>query len=226
VHRHASIPKAYAAVLLVVVALAVPAPAGAGNRAADQQIADDSVLTIDDVPSGFDEAPADDDPDPQTGAACKQIRAAAKALDAAPHTQVDFTASARQDLITNQVSVFSSTKRAKAAYAPYAAPKARQCLTTAYERIFLDQIDDPSAEVQVTADRFTPGLGDAAVGYDVVIEASAQGETQTFYVNQQVVRDGRGLDAFAFFFAGTPPASDDVDEMTRTGVDKLEAALN
>ena len=148
------------ALLVLVALLAVPAPAGAGDRAADQQIADDSVLTSDDVPSGFDEAPADDDPDPQTGAVCKQIRAAAKALDAAPHTQVDFTSNARQDVITNQVSVFSSTKRAKAAYAPYAAPKARQCLTTAYERVFLGQINDPNAEVLVTAERFTPGLGD------------------------------------------------------------------
>ena len=219
-------PKACAAAAAVLVALAIPASAGAGDRAADQEIADDSVLTIDDVPSGFDQAPANDEPDVQAGAACKEIRASAKALDAAPHTQVEFGTSARQDVISNQVSVFSSTRRAKAAYAPYAAPKARQCLTAAYQRVLLQQIDDPSAEVRVTADRFAPELGDAAVGYEVVIHASAGGETATFYVNQQVVRDGRGLDAFAFFFTGTKPPSDEVDEMTRTGVDRLEAALN
>jgi hypothetical protein len=228
VHRHASIPKAYAAVLLVVVALAVPAPAGAGNRAADQQIADDSVLTIDDVPNGFDQAPADDDRDPQTGAVCKRIRAAAKLVDAAPHREVQFATPGDETgsaLIINQVSVMKSVKQAKAAYTAYAAPKARQCLTTAYERVFLDQINDPTAQVQVTADRFTPDLGDTAVGYEVVIEASAQDESEVFYVNQQVIRDGRGLDAFSFFNTGSAPPSDDVDAMTREGVEKLEAAL-
>ena len=181
------------ALLVLVALLAVPAPAGAGDRAADQQIADDSVLTIDDVPSGFDEAPARRRSRSanwrgvQADPCCRQgrRRRAAHARWSSAHR--DETGSA---LISNQVSVITSTKQAKAAYAPYAAPKARQCLTTAYQRVFLDQINDPSAEVQVTADRFTPGLGDAAVGYEVVIEASAQGESQIFYVNQQVVRDG------------------------------------
>jgi hypothetical protein len=224
--RRVSIPMPLVAVAAVLALLATPAPAAAGDRAADQQIADDSVLTIDDVPSGFEEAPTDDEPDVQSGPACKRIRASAKALDAAPHTQVDFGTSGQRDVISNQVSVLSSTKRAKAVYAAYAAPKARQCLIAAYQRVFLGQIDDPSAEVRVTAERFVPDLGDAAVGYEVVIEASAGGESQTFFVNQQVVRDGRGLDAFGFFYTGSAPPSDDVDAMTREGVDRLEAALN
>jgi hypothetical protein len=186
------------------------------------------VLTIDDVPSGFDRVRAEDERDLQAGAACKQIRAAAKAADAAAHSKVEFRTPGDETgsaLINNQVSVLKSTKLARAVYAAYAAPKARQCLTTAYQRIFLDQINDPSREVQVTADRFTPDLGDAAVGYEVVIEASAQGESSAFFVNLQVIRDGRGLDAFGFFNTGNAPPSDDVDEMTRAGVDKLEAAL-
>jgi hypothetical protein len=228
-HRCASIRKAYAAALLVVLALAVPAPAGAGDRAADQQIADDSVLTIDDVPSGFEETPADDEPDVQPGAVCKRIRAAAKAADAAPHAAAEFETPGDETgsaLINNQVSVLTSPKQAKAVYAAFAAPKARQCFTTAYQRAFLEQIDDPSAEVQVTVDRFTPDLGDTAVGYEIVIEASAQGESRTFFANLQVIRDGRGLDAFGFFNSGSAPVSDDIDAMTREGVDRLEAALN
>jgi heat shock protein HslJ len=223
-HRRAAIATALAA-----ITLALPATvAAAAGRAADQQIADDSVLTADDVPAGFNEARASDDPDVQPGAACKAIRAAAKAADAAAHTEVEFRTpgdASGSALINNQVSVFGSTKKAKATYAAYAASTAKRCLTTAYERIFLQQLANPSARVRVTAERFAPDLGDAAVGYDVVIEASAQGDTQKFYVEVEVARVGRGLDAFGFFNTGGRPPSDDVVAMTEASVGKLTAAL-
>jgi hypothetical protein len=218
-----------ASVAAVVIAVLIPASAGAASRAADQQIADDSVLTTDDVPTGFDETPATDEPDLKPGPACKAQRVAAKASDAVPHTEVEFRtpgdATGGGALVDNQVSVFGTAKKAKAAYAAYAASSARKCLTSTYERVFLDQIDDSSARVHVTAERFKPDLGDASVGYDVVIQASARGDSATFYVDVQVVRVGRGLDAFGYFNTGSAPPSDDVDDMTQTGVAKLEDAL-
>jgi hypothetical protein len=213
----------------LVIALTMSTNAGAADRSADQQVADDSVLTTEDVPTGFNETQADDSSDVEAGPACKAIRAAAKTADAGPHTEVEFRTPGDETgsaLINNQVSVLSSAKRAKAVYAPYAASSAKRCLTSAYERIFLQEIKDTSARVRVTAERFTPDLGDAAVGYDVVIKASAKGDSETFYVQVEVVRVGRGLDAFGFFNTGSAPPSGDVDAMTSTGVDKLTAALS
>jgi hypothetical protein len=218
-------------VIVGTVALAVlwaPALAAAADRSSDQQIADDSVLTIDDVPAGFNETTVDDSPDEPPGPACTAIKKAAKALDAAPHTEVEFRTPGDDSgsaLINNQVSVFASAKRAKVVYAAYAARSARNCLTTTYERIFLDQINDSTAEVKATASRYSPDLGDAAVGYEVEIVASAQGESETFYVDVEVARVGRGIDAFGFFNSGNAPPSDDVVAMTDAGVGKLESAL-
>ena len=46
--RRGSIPRPSAVAAVILVALAIPATASAADRADDQQIADDSVLTIDD----------------------------------------------------------------------------------------------------------------------------------------------------------------------------------
>jgi len=226
--RSSHLRRAVVLASVALGALSVPALAGAADRAADQQVADESVLTLADVPSGFDETTPDDSPDSPPGAACRAIRTAAKALDAAPHDEVQFETPGNDSggaLINNQVSVFATPKRAKAAYAPYAARSAKRCLETEYERIFLRQIDDPSAQVDVSAERFVPGDGDASTGYRVQIDASAQGDAETFYVEVEVVRVGRGIAAFGFFNTGSPPPSADVTDMTETCVARLESAL-
>jgi hypothetical protein len=79
--------------------------------------------------------------------------------------------------------------------------------------------------VQVTVDRYGPDLGDTAVGYEVEIVLSDQGQQETLFVNLEVVRVGRAIDAFAFLNSGVPLASDDIVAMTDTGVERLEAAL-
>jgi hypothetical protein len=214
---------------LALAALATPAvAAAAADRAGDQQIADDSVLTLDDVPQGFEETTADDTPDAPAGAACRGIRGASKALNAVPHTEVQFESPDRSSggaLINNQVSIFTTPARAKAAYAPYAAKNAKTCLETEYERIFLRQLDDPTAKVDAKATRFVPGFGDASVGYKVTIHASAKGDAETFYVEVEVARASRGVNAFGFFNTGSAPPSEDVQSMTDIGMQQLEAAL-
>ena len=219
-----------AVVAAALVVLAAPSGVGAAaNRSGDQQIADDGVLTTGDVPTQFHATTPNDTPDRPPGPACAGIRTAAKALDAAPHDEVQFEttpdSAGNNALINNQVSVFASSKPAKAAYAPYAAKSAKACLETEFERVFLEQIGDPSAKVDVSAKRFVPGLGDASVGYRVKIDASAKGDSEAFYVDVEVVRTGRGVNAFGFFNSGSPPPSDDVVSMTETGVQRLENAL-
>ena len=84
---------------------------------------------------------------------------------------------------------------------------------------------DPSEPRPARRGRYDPDLGDQAVGYEIEIEASADGQTESYFVDLQVVRVGRAIDAFGFFNSSGPPPSDDVVAMTETGVDRLAAAL-
>jgi hypothetical protein len=204
------------------VAAVTPAPAGLGSE--DQDIADESVLTIDDVPTGFEIAQPDDEDEGAPGRACRSVRRGRDALNEAPNAEAEFRVES-QAFINNKVAVFERAREARAAFRGYAGPATAECFERTYSEEFERQIGSPDAEVDVTVDRFEPDLGDDAVGYEIEIEASAEGESETFYVELQVVRVGRAVDGFAFFSTGRPPPSDDVVDMVETGVDRLTAAL-
>jgi hypothetical protein len=121
--------------------------------------------------------------------------------------------------------VFPSVKGAREALAFYDSPQAGECLRTTYEKVFRDQLHNPKATVDVKVDAYLPDLGDASTGYEVTIAASAKGQSQTFYVDVELMQVGRAVDAFGFFNSGSPPPSDDVTSMTKTGVDRLAQAL-
>jgi len=206
--------------------IAVPLPAVAGPSS-DAEIADGAVLTIEDVPAGFEEEPITDEA-PPSGRACKDIRRGRKLLDSAPSAEAEFRTPGDETggaLINNKVTVFKSARGAKRAYAAYAAPQSAECFRLTYEEIFLEQLDDPDASVDISVDEYDPDLGDAAVGYEIEIQASAQGESNTFYIDIEVARVGRAIEGFAFFNSGNPPPSDDVVAMTEAGVGRLESSL-
>ena len=156
------------------------------------------------------------------------MRRGSDALDSASSKEVEFRTKAGDSggaLINNKVAVFSNVKGARGALAAYASPQAGECLRVTYEKVFRGQLHDPKATVDVKVDAYLPDLGDASTGYQVTIDASAQGQADTFYVDIEVIRVGRAVDAFGFFNSGSPPPSDDVTGMTKTGVDRLEKAL-
>lgn len=214
-------------VLAVTAVVMTPTLAGAAGISSDREIAEGSVLAIDDVPAGFEETPSSDDSPPPGGAACKDIRRGTKALDRGDSSEVDFrspdTGNGRA-IINNKVAVFEKTKAAKAAFAAYDGSDNEECFAKTYEELFLEQLDDPDATVDVTVDRYGPDLGDAAVGYEVAIAVTSQGESDTFYLDIEVIRVGRAIDAFAFGNPSNALPSDDVVQMTETGVERLEAA--
>lgn len=214
-------------VLSIVGLMATPTVATAGISS-DQERADQSVLTIDDVPPGFSkDTSAEEDPAPR-GADCKDIRRGGKALDAVPNKDVSFLtpeSTAGRAVINNQVSVFETTKAAKRVYAAFSGPDSETCFESSYDDLFFERLGDPGAIVDVTVDRYEPDLGDAAVGYELEIAVTAGGQSQIFYVDLEVARVGRGIAAFAFVNPGSVPPSDDVVEMTETSVDRLEDAV-
>jgi hypothetical protein len=219
-----------AGLLGMIAVFVAMVPAGATARSDDQQIADDSVLTIDDVPSVFKASKVDSSDDPAPGKACKDIRKARKAINAAPNGEVEFQTEPGSQggaFINNKVAVFKSKKAARSAITSYSTRSTPDCFRKTYEDIFAKQLDDPKArvDVQVTQNINKTGLGDADLGYDMRIDASAGGQSQSFYVELELIRVGRAFDGFAFFNSGSRPPANDVADMIRTGVGKLEAGL-
>jgi hypothetical protein len=213
--------------LTAAVIVAVPM-AAAASTASDQRIARESVLRQSDVPTGFGRSATSKDDQQYPSRACKSVRRGRDALDSASSKEVEFRTTGGDSggaLINNKVAVFSSVKGARGALAAYDGPQAGECLRATYEKVFRDQLNDPKATVDVKVDAYLPDLGDASTGYEVTIDASAKGQAETFYVDVELIRVGRGVDAFGFFNSGGPPPPDDVTSMTKTGVDRLETAL-
>jgi hypothetical protein len=221
-----TIPTRSALLALAIAAcVALPATAAGAGPSSDQELADQSVLTSDDVPSVFTEEPSDSDSSsPPKGASCKALRKSRAAVNAAPNKEVTFNTADGGNgraTINNQVSVFESAKQAKRAYAGYADADTEQCFQEAFEAQF-GATDDAA---KVTAKSYKPDLGDASIGYELEISFTEDGEPTVIYADLEVARVGRGINLFGFFNPGNQPPSDDVVEMTETGIERLTDAL-
>ena len=213
-----------AVVVTALVVLALATPAGA-DTADDQQIADDSTLTIDDINTivgeGLTEQPPDDSEQEFEAPSCAAIRKAAKLVKKGPHAETEFGIEAGDAFanINNIVGVLTSAKRAKAVYAAYAGPKAADCLEEAYTEAIAAQ--NPDDKATVTVDEFEPDAGDAAVGFEGQVESDSGG----FYFEIVYVRVGRAVDGFYFVNSGSAPPSDDTAQLVEDGVARLTENL-
>ena len=78
----------------------------------------------------------------------------------------------------------------------------------------------------MTLDRYEPDLGDESTGYEMEIGiASADGDTAVLYVNLEIARVGRAIDAFGFIQESELFASDAIVAMTDAGMERLEQNL-
>jgi hypothetical protein len=207
---------------LFVAALAAPAGADGTD---DQQIADDSTLTIEDVDAivgeGFSEEAPDDSEQGFDAPSCTAIRTAVKVVKKAPSAEVEFSAEAGAGFasIRNNVGVLSNAKRAKSVYSAYAGPKAADCLEAAFVEAY--EAQNPDAEVAVTVEEFEPDAGDASVGYEGQVSSGTSG----FYFEIQLVRVGRAVDRFFFVNTSSAPPSDDTVQLVDDGVTRLAENL-
>jgi len=180
-----------AAGVIVLGVGAATRPAGA-DRANDQQIADNAVLTSDDVP-GFEPHTSGDAPLPKAPE-CRGLERARKHLDAAPNKEVEFRPSSERQVVDNQVSVLSSTNRAKQILRAYRSSTAQDCLITT----FTDGIASQNAGIDVKVDVTPTALesGSDAVAYDLAVSSTESGKTQRLFTTVAVVRVGRAIAAF------------------------------
>lgn len=214
-----------ASVLLAVVLVATLALPAAASTDDDQQIADSSTLTIDDIDAvvgqGFTEQAPDDGEQDFDAPSCASIRKVSKLIKRGPSAETEFGAEAGDAFsnINNIVGVLANAKRAKVAYAAYAGPKAADCLEEAFTEAI--EAQDPNASPSVTVERSTPDAGDASVGYEGAVSAGGDG----FFFEIVFVRVGRALSGFYFVNSSGAPPPDDTAQLVEDGVDRLAENL-
>ncbi|MGH8983709.1 MAG: hypothetical protein ACRDY6_07515 [Acidimicrobiia bacterium] len=191
-----------------VVLMAAPV---AADEEEDQAIADESVLTLADLPEGWVEGDAADDDDPAEGEipACEAIERTIDRGDEAPHAESpDFDDTNDPNAVTsvsNEVIVFPKAKGAKRYLKPFETD-GEACLRGRGGTA-------PGAlDVQVQ-ELDVQGSG---VGYTVLVTVESNGEQRTQAVDIVVVRVGRAITNFA---------AENVDEPLPEGPDILDAVL-
>jgi hypothetical protein len=216
-HRRAHV---LAAGVLVLGVCSVAAPAGA-DRANDQQIADNAVLTSDDVP-GFEPHTTADAPLPDS-AECRGLERARRQLEAAPNKEVEFRPASEEQVVSNQVSVLSSPKRAKQVLQAYRNPKAASCLDAAFGNGTAGPANGIDVAVEVTPTSLQSG--DAAAAYDLTVTATKAGESQQIFTTVAVARVGRAIAAFGIGDASGPVPGDVSTGLIDLVTQRLQEAL-
>lgn len=213
------LPLLLGLVLALSCAWTLPALAGSSD---DQDIAESSVLTEDDVADyGLSETSPSDDP-PPSGAVCKGVRAARKAADAAPNATTAF----EDDLGTgleNQVTVFKDVKRAKANLAAYATSKTTRCLEGLIETNLRANLD-PGSSYEFDGNRQEIPTGDGGIVYPIMLTITdPDGDVSDTVLEIGVFRVGRAVVGMTTSYADEPfPGS---EALATTIADNLESNL-
>jgi len=215
---------------LLACAVVAAGPAAA-DAAEDQDIADATVLSIGDVPEGFEEnTPQSDEDDSDDPPECAGVNKSARAIDATPNAESLFTVSNGDaySLIRSGAAIFPKVGKAKKTMSRWAGDDAEACFAQGIE----DGLAQPGATVDVSIGTFAPELddkgeediitgGDDFLGYAGSARVSADGES-VFYEFQNVyLRVGRGLAMLFVVNTGAIP-TDDVNELVQLEVDRLQ----
>jgi hypothetical protein len=206
--------------LVVALSCAWVAPALAGSS--DDAIAEDSVLTEDDVADyGLSEDEPNDDP-PPSGAVCKQIRTVINQADDLPHAVTAFSDNAGTDA-ESRVVVYPSNKAARKPIKAYTSSKAPACIEHQIETDLQENLE-PGSSYEFNLDPTEVPLGDESVVWQGVISITdPEGEVTDLYVELGLIRVGRGLAVLDFSGIGGPFAGS--EDLATLVVDNLEANL-
>ena len=218
-------------------------PADPSVDPADQAIADAALLTLDDMPQNWTESPLEEDEDepvtPEIEAAQAQFvgcfgvefsddgdpfgLGGARASSGEFRGNTDFT-------ITNKVAIAddAGTERVMAQYTDPSVPACvAPAMTAVLEAGFAA---DPAYADFVIGDVTVDVLdltqwGDGTIGYRTYVPVTGPDGGFELYMDQVVVRVGRGLSALQFQSPGSPFEVFEVDSYAMLSAEKLEAAL-
>jgi hypothetical protein len=210
---------------------------------ADVAIAEAGLLTLDDMPQGWIETPIEDDADdevsPAVEAAQEQFIACFGVspdadgdpfgLGGARAATGEF-ADPRDFTITNRIAIADETGTERV-FASYSAESIPECVAPAMVAVVEAGFgDDPSlAEFEVgavTVERLElTEWGDGTIGYRTVVPVSSPDGSFELYMDQIVVRVGRGLSSLQFQSPNSPFEVFEVDSYAMLSAERLAEAL-
>lgn len=213
--------------LFLVAGLALGASAGSvafAGSSDDQDIADASVLTEDDVIDyGLEETSPEDDELPPNVPECKKIRALDKAADRRPSAETAFTDDAGTDA-TSKVIIYPSARAARASVVAYTGSNGEECLSATLERNLEENLD-PGSNAEFDGEALEVELGDSSIIYQIIVTITdTDGNVAEIYLELGLIQVGNGLAQLSFQAVDAP--FDGSEDLANLVVDNLTANLD
>jgi hypothetical protein len=168
------------------------APEEERDLAADQELADASVLTDDDVPTGFEEEPPDDDEDDedldQAFADCLGI-SLDELNDGDDEPQASSTfATATEEEVSSEVIVFATEEEVQEDLELWKDPATQDCFVGAMNEMAAgtEGIGEITMDLLDVYD-----LGEDAFGFGIAIPATQDGVERVLHLDVMLIRQGR-----------------------------------
>ena len=203
----------------LVVGAVAPAFAGSVD---DQTIADDAVLTEDDVfDYGLEESSPDEDLPPSVRA-CRRVRSVQRAANRRPNAISSFDDGGATQA-ESKVVVYPSERPAESVITAYSSSSAADCLEAVVDRALQDNLE-PGSDYEFSGEPIEVPLGDESIVYQITATITSPDETITdLYVELGVIRVGRGI---AFLqFTGVDAPFEGSEDLATIVVDALAGGL-
>lgn len=198
----------------------------AQDTGSDQAIADASVLTIDDMPDGWQGAPDDDDEDDSDAfAECLGIDVTEFADDANPSADSEEFKSPEGVTVSNSVEVSPDEDWMTHAFEVQSSDEFRSCAVEVLEQsIAKDDEDLEWGEVKVLPMDF-PTYGDEVTAFRVAVPVTTQNETAVVVSDNVLARVGRADVTVSATSASGPMPVTELAGYLQTSVERLQGQL-
>jgi hypothetical protein len=190
----------------VAVSLGLASPAVAGESESDKAILEAGVITSDDVPAAWTSERGG-----SSGRALRGIRECRKinsAVESARKKEPRARSREFQDPVSqgttsaeNAVYAFKNDNAATRFIATYQGSDADACFDKAAAKVASEQPTADTPSVAPITD--LQGVGDEAIGYEIVVTFSQSGQSFTLYLDIVAVRVGRAVLGFNFSNIGS-----------------------
>jgi hypothetical protein len=190
----------------VAVSLGLASPAVAGESESDKAILEAGVITRDDVPAAWTSERGG-----SSGRALRGIRECRKinsAVESARKKEPRARSREFQDPVSqgttsaeNAVYAFKNDNAATRFIATYQGSDADACFDKAAAKVASEQPTADTPSVAPITD--LQGVGDEAIGYEIVVTFSQSGQSFTLYLDIVAVRVGRAVLGFNFSNIGS-----------------------
>lgn len=204
------------------------------ERQADEAIAEMALLTLDDLPAGWEAVPAEDDEDDDELVAdlarCLEVDEAELDPDNPTATSPTFTSS-NDEAVSAEVSLTPSSGDASRALEILQGDAAPGCYAEALKAEMERNLvvgDDVPENVEVGEPTFNrisfESLGDESVAFRTTIPVSVEAFDVELYIDFVLVRVGRAGIQTTFQSQVSPFDTDEAARLTQIVVDRVSAA--